>query len=308
VWPLRKSTAGQVVPLGRFLATDGITAQTGLTITASDIRIMKGGATTFVAKNSGGATHAENGYYTATLNATDTNTLGPTIVNTFVSGVLYTERLCCVYEPDYYDSVFGAVLTIAAATSTSVTLPAPWNTGLAVGREIYDLTGNQSRHLLAHQGSGVYTVASWTAPSVGTPFALGSLMPPSTTSAGLARVDLASIGLASANLDTQLAAISSKTTNLPASFPTNFGSLAITAGGLVGINVAQAGLTVRDLTNVMNASLTVGDAFVAAIALAAGQGSVVSAGNGATYTVATPVGTTVAARTLNSITNPTVKT
>jgi hypothetical protein len=41
------------------------------------------------------------------------------------------------------------------------------------------------------------------------------------------------VGLASANLDSQLTGISSKTTVLPASFPTNFASLAITAGGAV---------------------------------------------------------------------------
>jgi hypothetical protein len=304
VWPLRKSTAGQVVPLGRFLGVDGVTPSTGLTITASDIRVLKAGATSYVAKTSGGGTHMESGYYRATLDATDTNTVGPLIVNTFVSGNLYTERLCCVYEPDYYDSVFGAVLTIAAATSTSVTLPAPWNTGLAVGREIYDLTGNQSRHLLEHQGSGVYTVASWSAPAIGTPFALGSLMPPSTTTAGLTRVDLASIGLASANLDTQLAAISSKTTNLPAAFPSNFASMAITAGGLVGLNVAQAGLTVRDLSALADNVITVGDCLIAAMALSAGDAAV----TGTTYRVRTPTGTDVAVKTLDSATAPTTKT
>lgn len=55
------------------------------------------------------------------------------------------------------------------------------------------------------------------------------------------------VGLGSANLDTQLstiddfldtevAAIKAKTDNLPAAFPTNFASLAITATGAVGIN------------------------------------------------------------------------
>jgi hypothetical protein len=56
--PLRKSTASQEVLLGPFLDdTDGKTAETALTINATDIKLWKRGGTTESNKNSGGATH-----------------------------------------------------------------------------------------------------------------------------------------------------------------------------------------------------------------------------------------------------------
>ena len=65
---LRQSTAGQEVPLGYFVdSTDGDTEETGLTISNTDIKIWKWGATTLANKNSGGATHISNGIYYATL-------------------------------------------------------------------------------------------------------------------------------------------------------------------------------------------------------------------------------------------------
>ncbi|MCH7756613.1 hypothetical protein IIC45_00805 [Patescibacteria group bacterium] len=63
--------------------TDGISAESGLSLTAAEIRISKAGGNT-VAKNSGNCTHDENGMYQCTFDATDTNTAG-TIRN---SGIL----------------------------------------------------------------------------------------------------------------------------------------------------------------------------------------------------------------------------
>lgn len=73
---LRQSTASQSVVIGAFVDdTDGATAETALTIANTDIRLSKDGAN-IVAKNLGGGTHDELGYYTITLDATDTNTVG----------------------------------------------------------------------------------------------------------------------------------------------------------------------------------------------------------------------------------------
>ena len=70
---LKQSTSTTLM-LGPFLdATDGVTPETGVTVTA---RLSKNGGA-FVARNDGTApSHDENGDYTVVLDATDTNTLG----------------------------------------------------------------------------------------------------------------------------------------------------------------------------------------------------------------------------------------
>lgn len=106
---LKQSTASQEIPLGYFLdSTDGDTAETGLTIANTDIKLWKNGATTLANKNSGGATHIAGGIYYTTLDATDTNTVGPMIIFVHVSGALAVRVECHVYEEDIYDALFGA--------------------------------------------------------------------------------------------------------------------------------------------------------------------------------------------------------
>lgn len=134
------------------------------------------------------------------------------------------------------------------------------------------------------------------------------------------------VGLASANLDTQVAAVKADTAailddtgtsgvvvasgsktgySLTQSFPPNFASLAISAGGLASINLAQVGLTPRALDAIADGALTVGDALVSAIAVAAGKETVVSTA----YTVRTPyTGTVIRTFTLDSATDPTSRT
>ena len=107
--PLRYSTASQEVPLGYFVdSEDGDTAETGLTIANSDIRVWKAGATTLANKNSGGATHIAGGIYYAVLDATDTNTLGPLVLFVHVAGALSVRVECVVYAQAVYDSLFGS--------------------------------------------------------------------------------------------------------------------------------------------------------------------------------------------------------
>jgi len=103
---LRQSTASQEISLGPFVdATDGNTPETGLTIANTDIKIRKAGAITLANKNSGGATHISGGVYYATLDATDTDTLGSGEIYCQVSGALYVKDKFTVLPAQVYDSM-----------------------------------------------------------------------------------------------------------------------------------------------------------------------------------------------------------
>lgn len=121
-WFLRQSTASQEIPLGQFVdSTDGATAETALTINASDIKLQKAGGTTQASKNSGGATHIANGHYYAVLDATDTDTIGPMRVSVTVSGALGVWIDCVVLHANIYDFLFGSVAPSTAAELTDAT-------------------------------------------------------------------------------------------------------------------------------------------------------------------------------------------
>ena len=105
---LKQSTASQEVVIGPFLdEDDGKTAETGLTISNTDIRLSKAGAN-IVAKNSGGGTHDELGFYQITLDATDTNTVGELLIAVHESGALPVFKYCHVLEEAIYDALFAA--------------------------------------------------------------------------------------------------------------------------------------------------------------------------------------------------------
>jgi hypothetical protein len=128
---LKQSTASQEIPLGPFLDdTDGKTAEDGLTIANTDIKIWKAGATTLANKNSGGATHIAGGIYHATLDATDTSTLGPLVVFVHVAGALPVRLECAVLAANVYDSLIAAsdsLVVDAAAVATLLGTPAGAN-------------------------------------------------------------------------------------------------------------------------------------------------------------------------------------
>ena len=123
---LRQSTASQEILLGAFLdSTDGNTAETGLTIANTDIKLWKEGATTEANKNSGGATHIASGRYYAVLDATDSNTLGKLEINVHVSGALAVRREFMVVPANVYDS-------LVLGTDTLDSAAIEWN-GVALG-------------------------------------------------------------------------------------------------------------------------------------------------------------------------------
>lgn len=118
MWTFRQSTAGQEVPLGKFVdEADGVTAETALTIANTDIKLQKTGGTTLVSKNSGGATHISGGRYYAVLDATDTDTIGPMKITVDVSGALPVEVWCEVLDEALYDWKYG---TTAPGTGTAL--------------------------------------------------------------------------------------------------------------------------------------------------------------------------------------------
>lgn len=76
-------------------------------------------------------------------------------------------------------------------------------------------------------------------------------------------------------------------------------------GDSLNINLAQTGISPRALDAVADGALTVGDALVAALAMAAGKQTV----SGTSYTVKTPsTGTVIRTFTLDSGTAPTTRT
>lgn len=147
---LKQSTAGQEVPLGYFVdSTDGNTEETALTINNTDIKLWKTGATTLASKNSGGATHISNGVYYATLDATDTNTLGSMVIFVHVTGSLSVKLDCVVLAANVYDSLIGGGDTLDVNTTTflgETTLNAVVDA--IFKRDLSAITGEAARSLL----------------------------------------------------------------------------------------------------------------------------------------------------------------
>lgn len=105
---LRQGTASQEILLGPFVSsTDFKTAQTGLTIAGSDIRLWKSGAVAEVAA-SGGGTHIAGGRYYASLSATDTDTPGMLEINVEMSGCLPVKSKYYILSQSVYDSLFSS--------------------------------------------------------------------------------------------------------------------------------------------------------------------------------------------------------
>ena len=116
----KQSTASQPMLLGPFVDdTDGVTAETGLTVANTDIRLSKNGAN-MIAKASGGGTHDENGWYTITLDATDTDTVGSTQISCKIAGALPVSMEITVLEENVYAAWFAA--SAAAGTDLATIL------------------------------------------------------------------------------------------------------------------------------------------------------------------------------------------
>jgi hypothetical protein len=102
---LKQSTAVEI-PLGPFLdATDGVTAETALTISQADVRLKKNGGSWAQKNDATSCTHEENGYYECPLNSTDTNTLGRLRVAVNEAGAAPVWQDFMVVPANVYDSL-----------------------------------------------------------------------------------------------------------------------------------------------------------------------------------------------------------
>lgn len=106
---LKQSTAVDIA-LGPFLdETDGKTAETALTITQADVRLKKNGGAWAQKNQASSATHEENGWYEASLDTTDTNTLGILVVAVHEAGALPVWREFLVVPANVYESLITDV-------------------------------------------------------------------------------------------------------------------------------------------------------------------------------------------------------
>jgi hypothetical protein len=237
--PLRKSTASQEVLLGPFLDdTDGKTAETALTINASDIKLWKRGGTTESNKNSGGATHIADGRYYATLDATDTDTTGELILNVAVAGALPVRLVCCVFEAAVFDSLFAsgaAGYQVPIWSSVSATVNLSGTTIKAVTDAVtlpssasINITGNITGNISGSVGSVTGAVGSVTGNVGGSVASVTGAVGSVTGNVG---------GNVTGSVNSVATVVSANVTQwaggaLPV-FPTHFGSLLINASGHV---------------------------------------------------------------------------
>jgi uncharacterized protein YunC (DUF1805 family) len=105
---LRQSTAVDLA-IGPFLdATDGVTAETGLTLSQADVRLKKNAAAWAQVSDATAATHEEAGWYEKELDATDTDTVGRLVISVQETGALPVWHEFWVLEEAVYDAIFAA--------------------------------------------------------------------------------------------------------------------------------------------------------------------------------------------------------
>lgn len=104
---LKQSTA-HTFRIGPFVdSTDGVTAETGLTIAQADMQISKAGGAFAQTSASPTTTHDADGWYQCPLTATDTGTVGSLTVQIAMAGALPVWKDFVVLPANVYDSLVG---------------------------------------------------------------------------------------------------------------------------------------------------------------------------------------------------------
>lgn len=104
---LKQSTAF-TFRIGPFVdATDGVTAETALSIAQADIQISKNGGAFAQTSASPTTTHDADGWYQCPLTSTDTGTLGPLTVQIAMAGALPVWRDFMVVPANVYEGLVG---------------------------------------------------------------------------------------------------------------------------------------------------------------------------------------------------------
>lgn len=158
---LRQSTESQSLLIGPFVDdTDQTTPETALSIANTDIRLSSNGGN-MSSKNSGGATHDELGYYSITLNAVDTSTVGRLQLACKMAGAMIVEHTFQVVEEAVYDNLFSSSAPGPfAANSTATLVDAVWDEKLTVGS--HNIGNSAGRILRNVQDFGTYALgAAW---------------------------------------------------------------------------------------------------------------------------------------------------
>lgn len=102
---LKQSTAVDIL-IGPFVDdTDGVTAETGLTIAQADVQLSKNGQTMAQKNDATACSHDANGYYNCELDTTDTNTLGQLTVTVNESGALPVRLDFQVVTANWFDTM-----------------------------------------------------------------------------------------------------------------------------------------------------------------------------------------------------------
>lgn len=117
---LRQSTAVDIA-IGPFVdSTDGVTAETALTLTQADFRLKKNGGAWAQKNQASSATHEENGWYEASLDTTDTNTLGILVVAVNETGACPVWKEYMVVPATVYDALVSGTdwLSVVATQPT----------------------------------------------------------------------------------------------------------------------------------------------------------------------------------------------
>jgi len=258
---LRQSTS-QVIRFGPFLdSTDGVTPETALTITQADMQLSKDGAA-FAQKNaSGNATHDVDGFYTTTLNTTDSNTTAILKLQVTVSGALPVWDNFDVVTQSYYDAKYTGTfnnlggVAQSADNDTKITIIDTEVDKIvtavitnAAGIDISDDISNVPTN--AEFNARTLVAASYFDP-VNDAVANVTLVATTTTNTDMVSEPLtaagtrSALGLATANMDVQFAASVTATGfnvgktgyALTQSFPSNFASLVISATGDVNSDI-----------------------------------------------------------------------
>jgi hypothetical protein len=103
---LLKQSTTATIQLGPFLdEDDGKTAETGLTISSTDVYLSKNGAAFANPNDTNAASHDSGGWYRKQLDGTDTGTLGRLLVRVHESGALPVWREFLVVSANVYDSL-----------------------------------------------------------------------------------------------------------------------------------------------------------------------------------------------------------
>ena len=104
---LKQSTAF-TFRIGPFVdSTDGVTAETALSIAQADIQISKAGGAFAQTSASPTTTHDADGWYQCPLTSTDTGTVGALTVQIVMAGALPVWKDFTVLPANVYDSLIG---------------------------------------------------------------------------------------------------------------------------------------------------------------------------------------------------------